>query len=212
MDLFAHITIPLLILLALRVDTRKILLMLPFVVILDLDVFFGYHRFLFHNLLIAFLLPLIWTIFIYKYKKEWFNYAWIALFFIISHLIIDLTEGIALFYPVLTTFYDVEVSLYIQDFVGPIPIPDFSIIVNTFEAQKTVAVGEGLGAAETTQRYPTMDNVSVALFITLMVASVMYFKKSFVFVKEVYKLIQDIYELILKKIKLILKKIKGFLD
>lgn len=212
MDLFAHITIPLLILLALRVDTRKILVMLPFAVILDLDVFFGYHRFLFHNLLVAFLLPLMWTILIYKYKKEWFSYAWIALFFMVSHLILDITEGIALFYPVLTTFYDVEVSLYIQDFVGPIPIPDFSIIVNTVEAHQTVAVGEGLGATETAQRYPTMDNVSVGILFTLIVASIMYFKKSYVFIKEVYKLIQDIYEWILNKMNLILKKVKGFFN
>ncbi len=212
MDLFAHITIPMLILLALRVDTRKILLMLPFAVILDLDVFFGYHRLLLHNVLIAFFLPLMWTIFIYKYKKEWFSYAWIALFFMVSHLILDLTEGIALFYPITSTFYSVEVSLYIQDFIGPLPIPDFSIIVNTIEAQQTVAVGEGLSASETAQRYPTMDDVSVGILFTLVIASLMYFKKSFVFIKEVYKLIQDVIRWVLNKTKLILKKIKGFFD
>jgi len=130
----------------------------------------------------------------------------------VSHLILDITEGIALFYPVLTTFYDIEVSLYIQDFIGPIPIPDFSIIVNTVEAHQTVAVGEGLGATETARRYPTMDDVSVALLFTLIVASIMYFKKSFVFIKEAYKLILDSYELIVKKIKFILKKVKGFFD
>lgn len=212
MDLFAHITIPLLILLALRVDTRKILLMLPFAVILELDVFFGYHRFLFHNVFIAFLLPLAWTILIYKYKKEWFSFAWIALFFMLSHLMLDLTEGIAFYYPMWTTFYDLEVSLYIQNFYGPIPIPDFSIIVNTVEAQQTVAVGESLGAAETARRYPTMDDVSVALLFTLIVASLMYFRKSFVFLKEVYQLTQDIYEWCVEKIKSILKKMKGFFD
>lgn len=212
MDLFAHITIPLLILLALRVNTRKVLLMLPFAVFLDLDIFFGYHRLLFHNIFVAFLLPLIWAVFIYKYKKEWFDYAWIALFFLFSHLLLDLTEGIALFYPVVSTFYSVEISIYLQSFLGLIPVPSIDIIINTIGAQQTVAVGEGLTATETTQRYPTMDDVSVSLLFTLIIASLMYFRKSFTFVKECYLLIRDIIEWLLDKIRPILKKIKRVLD
>ncbi len=210
MDLFAHITIPLLILLALRVETRKVLLMLPFAVILDLDVFFGYHRLLFHNLFVAFLLPLAWCIFIYKYKREWFEYSWIAFFFIFSHLLLDLTEGIALFYPMLSTFYSVEISVYLSSLFGVIPFPSIDIIIGSIEAQQTVAVGEGLSATETAQRYPTMDDVSVALLLTLMVAALMYFRKSFVFVKEIYNLVRDIIDYVLSSIRSIFKKIKGF--
>ncbi len=209
MDLFAHITIPLLILLALRVETRKVLLMLPFAVILDLDVFFGYHRLLFHNLFVAFLLPLAWCIFIYKYKREWFEYSWIAFFFIFSHLLLDLTEGIALFYPMFSTFYSVEISVYLSSLFGVIPFPSIDIIIGSIEAQQTVAVGEGLSATETAQRYPTMDDVSVGLLFTISVAALMYFRKSFVFVKEIYNLVRDIIDQIFSSIRSILKKIKG---
>ncbi|MFO7792807.1 MAG: hypothetical protein R6W73_07515 [Candidatus Saliniplasma sp.] len=212
MDLFAHITIPLLILLALRINTRKVLLMLPLAVVPELDVFFGYHRLLFHNIFIVFLLPLIWALFIYKYKEEWFGYAWIALFFLSSHLLLDITNGVAIFYPVLSTFYSVQVSIYLQNFIGIIPIPSIEIIINTIEAQQTVAVGGGLSASETSQSYPTMDNVSVSLFFTLVVASLMYFRKSFTFLKEVYILIRDILKWFLDKIRSILKKIKRVLD
>lgn len=205
MDTFAQITIPFLILLALRVDTRKVLLMLPFTFLIDLDVFFaGTHRLLFHNIFVACLLPLAYLIYIKEYHKKYFEYAWIAFFFIISSLILDLGQGVALIYPLSTDFYYLQAEILFK-FWGPIPIPDIVFNFGTWAAEKTVIVSENIGAKETVTRYPSMSNTSFGLFFTLLIAAVMYYEKSFQLLKEVKSLIEDVIKQLMMKIKEIIK-------
>ncbi len=192
MDTFAHITIPLLILLALRINTRKALLMLPLAVIPDLDLFFRQHRLLFHNVFFIIVIPLIVVIYMHKYKPKYYDYAWIGLFYLASHLILDLSEGIALFYPLTTDFYQITANLYVN-FWGPIPFPWLESSFDVIAAESTVAIGEQLGPSEAVQRYPSMSDTSSGLLITLLLAAMMYFEKSRVFISEVRKLIEDIF-------------------
>ncbi|MFW6176082.1 MAG: hypothetical protein ACOC40_00125 [Thermoplasmatota archaeon] len=207
MDTFAQITIPILILLALRIDTRKVLLMLPFTLLIDLDVFFaGTHRLLFHNLFVAGLLPLAYIIYIKKYHRKYFEYAWIAFFFIISSLILDLGQGVALIYPISTNFYYVHAEIMFQ-FWGPIPLPDLVFDFGIWEAEQTVIVSENLGAKETVTRYPSMSNTSFGLFFTLIIAALMYYEKSYLFLKELKSLLKDILNYIKNKLKEIKNKI-----
>ncbi len=192
MDTFAQITIPMLILLALRVDTRKILLMLPFTFLIDLDVFFaGTHRLLFHNVFVAFLLPFAYLLYIDNYHKKYFDYAWIAIFFMVSSLILDLGQGVALFYPISTDFYYLQTEILFK-FWGPIPVPDIVFDFGTWTAEQTVVVSENLGAKDTVTRYPSMSNTSFGLFSTLIIAALMYYEKSFQFLTEIKSLIKDI--------------------
>lgn len=197
MDIFTQVTIPLLILLAMRVKTRKALLMLPFTMVIDLDVFFRAHRMLFHNLFVALIIPLIITIYIKKYKPKYLDYAWIAFFYVFASLIFDLSDGVALLYPLLTDFYYLQISMYIQ-FIGPIPLPDFNLNYGVWMAEQTVSIGEHLGAAETASRYPSMSDTSTGLLFTLIVAAVMYFEKSRVFLNEVIRLVKDIFQYVRK--------------
>lgn len=207
MDTFAQITIPVLILFALRVDTRKVLLMLPFTFLIDLDVFFaGTHRLLFHNLFVAFLLPMAYLLYINRFHKKYYEYAWIAFFFIISSLILDLGQGVALIYPLSTDFYYIHAEILFK-FWGPLPIPDLVFDFGTWAAEQTVVVSQNLGAKETVTRYPSMSNTSFGLFFTLLIAALMYYEKSFLFLKEVRSLLEDIVNKISSKIKEIINKI-----
>ncbi len=100
--LFNHVFIPVAILLIfskeLKLDPRKILFLSFFAVLPDADAIFLPHRAVLHNVLIV-LIPLLLFILV-KSKREVFG---IILFFVASHLLLDLFDGgIFLFYP----FYD----------------------------------------------------------------------------------------------------------
>ncbi len=208
MDTFAHITIPLLILLAMRIDTRKILMMLPFAVVMDLDYFFFMGRQLFHNVFVGLLIPIVVILYLHKKHPEYREYGLIAFFFLLSHLILDLGDGIALFYPIITDFYYFEMEMFFQ-FVGPIPIPDVSMDMGVILAGDTAAGGENIGATEGAQTYPSVSNISSGLFLTILVAALMYYRKSFAFLEEVWDLLVDLKGFIFEKLKLIKRKLEG---
>ncbi|MFP3871980.1 MAG: hypothetical protein ACOC55_04335 [Candidatus Natronoplasma sp.] len=205
MDTFAHITIPLLILLALRVHTRKVLLMLPFTVVMDLDFFFpGAHRLLFHNLIIVLVLPIFIIIYLDKYFPRYRQYGLIAFFYLVSHFILDLGVGMAIFYPLTTDYYFFEAEMFFQ-FWGPLPIPDLSLDYGIMVAEETQIVSEGMSAGDTATQYSSVSNISSGLFLTLVVAALMYYEKSFTFLKEIWKLLVDIKDFFLEKLRSIFK-------
>ena len=95
MEPIVHAIIPLLFLLAIFPNLeKKYLLLLPLVWIIDLDSYFGFHRFYLHNI---FFILAIATILYFAWNLK---ASYIALFFGLSHLILDLAfPGVALFYP-----------------------------------------------------------------------------------------------------------------
>lgn len=207
MDTFAQVVIPLLILLALRIKTRKALLMLPLTMVLDLDIFFGfYHRLLFHNIFVGLLLPLLIVYWVYNYKPEKIDYALIGFFYIFSSLIFDFADGVALLYPLSTDFYFFQAAMYFQ-FVGPIPVPNLNIDMGIWAAEQTATIGGEMGSGEIVSTYPSMSETSSGLMFTLIVAAVMYFRKSRVFLEEIWGLVLDILSWIRKLPSEILKKI-----
>ncbi|MFP4143369.1 MAG: hypothetical protein ACLFSM_09370 [Thermoplasmata archaeon] len=208
MDTFAHITIPLLILLALRVKTRKILLMLPFTVVMDLDYFFVMGRQLFHNIFFIIIIPLLIIIYLDRKHPEYREYGLIVFFFLLAHMVLDLTQGIAFLYPLITDFYYFEVEMFFQ-FLGPIPIPDISVDMGMILAEDTVAAGEDVSATETAQTYPSVSNISSGLLLTISVAAVMYYRKSFTFLEEVWDLVVDIIKYFFQKLKSIKERLIG---
>lgn len=200
MDTFAHVAIPLLILLALKVDTRKAVIMLPLAVVPDLDLFFRGHRMLFHNVFVLIFIPLIITLLIMNYRPRYTEYAWIGMFYLIAHLILDLGDGVALLYPLTTDFYQISTNLYVN-FWGPIPYPFFDSSVKVIAAESTVAIGEQLGPSEAVQRYPSMSDTSSGLLLTMLLAAVMYFERSRVIAAEVWNLVKDILQLFVYWVK-----------
>ena len=206
MDTAAHIMIPLIILLALRVDTRKVLLILPFSVVMDLDFFIpGAHRMVFHNVWIAIVIPVLVILYLDRFYPKYRSYGLIAFFFLLSHLVLDLADGVALLYPIVTDFYYFEAEMFFQ-FIGPVPIPDFSINYGTILAEETQIVGETMTAGDTATQYASVSEVSSGLFLTLIVAASMYYEKSFKFLKEVWDLLVDIISYFVERLKTLFKQ------
>lgn len=105
-----HFLIPLLILLVVypKID-KKLAIGLAFLTFVpDIDYFIAFtHRFLLHNIFFVILLSSI----IYLFNKN-VKVFWISLYYLVSHLILDLTQGaIALFWPLYQRLIEVTISL-----------------------------------------------------------------------------------------------------
>jgi len=105
-----HFIIPLLILLvAFPKINKKIVIALAFLALVpDLDFFIDFtHRFLFHSIFF----PIIISLIIYFFSKN-LQMALISFYYLISHLILDLTTGsIALFWPLYQKLIEIDISL-----------------------------------------------------------------------------------------------------
>ena len=58
MDPLLHLLLPVLFLLALRIDTRKVLMFAPLAIFPDFDAVFGLHRAVFHSFIPILILPI----------------------------------------------------------------------------------------------------------------------------------------------------------
>ncbi len=109
MEPFVHALIPLAFLLALfpNLDKKYVLSLVPIVWIIDLDSFIGVHRFTFHNIFFVLALALI-AYLIWKNRIAF----WVALYYGMSHLILDLSmPGPAWLYPLVQKTFYLDVSI-----------------------------------------------------------------------------------------------------
>lgn len=110
MDPVMHLLLPLLILLALRIDTRSVLLFAPLAILPDFDAFLGLHRVVFHSFIPVVVLP-IGLILYSKYKKpEWMLGALLVQFYMASHVALDL-GGVSFFWPVTKEMFYMDPEL-----------------------------------------------------------------------------------------------------
>ena len=98
-DPATHLVLPLLILLAARQPPRLAVPLSLFAILPDFDSLFGIHRELFHNIFIAVLLPLAFLYYAKARKPSFVLPMSMILFYLVSHLVLDL-DGVALLYPV----------------------------------------------------------------------------------------------------------------
>ncbi len=115
MDPFMHLLMPLLFLLAVRVDAKKALLFAPLAVLPDFDALFGLHRALFHSFIPILVLPMIFLVYSNLRKTEWMFGSMIALFYLASHVVLDL-GGVAFLWPVVPEqfYFDPQVQFDLQ--------------------------------------------------------------------------------------------------
>jgi hypothetical protein len=96
--------IPLLVMLAAKQDVKTSVLLSFFAIVPDFDSLLGPHRMVLHNVFVAVLIPLVFIV-IARYKKpEFVVPGLIILFYMSSHLLLDL-QGVALFYPLDSNAY-----------------------------------------------------------------------------------------------------------
>jgi membrane-bound metal-dependent hydrolase YbcI (DUF457 family) len=115
MDPLMHILLPVLFLLAIRMDPRMVLLYSPFTILPDFDAAFGLHRAAFHSFIVAVLLPVALLAYS-KYKRpEWTLASTLILFYLASHIVLDL-GGVAFLWPFTTDmfYFDPQVTFKIQ--------------------------------------------------------------------------------------------------
>ncbi len=101
MDPFQHLLLPLLLLLAIRMDTRKVLLFAPLAVLPDFDALFGLHRALGHSFIPIVIAPMLIIIYAKLRRPEWLLSALIVQFYLASHVVLDL-GGVAFLWPFVT--------------------------------------------------------------------------------------------------------------
>ena len=99
MDPLMHLVLPLLFLLALRVDTRRAVLLAPLAVLPDLDALFGLHRALGHSFIPIVLVPMAVLIYSRLKRPYWVPVVLIAQFYLASHVILDM-GGVAFLWPI----------------------------------------------------------------------------------------------------------------
>ena len=110
MEPILHVLIPLLILLALfpKLDKRLVISLSLLVFLPDIDFFIpSLHRILFHNIFFASITSLI----IYLISQN-LKAFYISLYYLTTHLILDLTfGGVAIFYPLYKKLIELTISL-----------------------------------------------------------------------------------------------------
>ncbi len=107
--------LPLLFLLALRVDTRTAVLLAPLAIFPDFDAAFGVHRAGFHNFIFVMILPLAFIAYSRLKRPEWLPWALVAQFYLASHVVLDL-GGVAFAWPIVKDqiFFDPEITFNLQ--------------------------------------------------------------------------------------------------
>ncbi len=115
MDPVLHLTIPLLFLLALRVETRVAVLLAPLAIIPDFDSAFGLHRALFHNFIVVILVPAALMAYSKLKRPEWMQWALVAQFYLASHIVLDL-GGVAFAWPIVKDqiYFDPEIKFNLE--------------------------------------------------------------------------------------------------
>ena len=110
-----HLMLPLLFLLALKLDTRMVLLMAPLAIIPDFDAAFNLHRAVFHSFIPVVVLPVALIVYSKLKRPEWMLGALLIQFYLASHVLLDL-GGVAFAWPFTTDmlFFDPEVTFNLQ--------------------------------------------------------------------------------------------------
>ena len=115
MDPVIHLLLPLLFLLALRVDTKKVLLFAPLTILPDFDAAFHLHRAVFHSFIPVLILPVGLVLYSKMKRPEWMLSSLLVLFYLSSHVILDLS-GVAFAWPFTTDmfYFDPEITFNMQ--------------------------------------------------------------------------------------------------
>jgi membrane-bound metal-dependent hydrolase YbcI (DUF457 family) len=100
MDPFQHLLLPLMFLLAIRMDYRRAIMFAPLAVLPDFDALFGLHRALGHSFIPILVLPMAILLYARFRRPELLLSALIVQFYLASHVVLDL-GGVAFLWPVI---------------------------------------------------------------------------------------------------------------
>jgi membrane-bound metal-dependent hydrolase YbcI (DUF457 family) len=115
MDPLMHLMLPLLFLLALRIDTKKVLLFAPLTILPDFDAVFHLHRAVLHSFIPVLVIPVSLILYSKFKRPEWMLSALLVQFYLASHIVLDLA-GVAFAWPFTTEmlYFDPELTFNMQ--------------------------------------------------------------------------------------------------
>jgi len=115
MDPIVHLLLPVLFLLAIKIDTRKVLMFAPFAIIPDFDALFGMHREVLHSFIPILVLPIGLMIYSKLKRPEWMLSAMLVQFYLASHIVLDL-GGVTFLWPFVKDqlFFDPVINFNLQ--------------------------------------------------------------------------------------------------
>ena len=115
MDPILHLLLPILFLLAIRIDAKKVIMFAPLAILPDFDAAFGLHRVVFHSFIAVLVIPLALIAYAKFRKPEWMLGALLVQFYMASHIVLDLA-GVSFLWPFTKDqfFFDPEVQFNLQ--------------------------------------------------------------------------------------------------
>jgi len=97
-DPVVHLILPMLLLLAAKLDSRVVVPLAVFAIVPDLDSLFGPHRMVLHNLFVIVGIPLAFILIARVKKPSLILPGAVIMFYLVSHIVLDMS-GVALLYP-----------------------------------------------------------------------------------------------------------------
>jgi hypothetical protein len=111
MDPVMHILLPLLLVLAIGVNSRLAILLAPLAILPDFDAFTGLHRAVGHSFIPILVLPMALILYARFVRPQWLTAALLVQFYLLSHLVLDLS-GVSFLWPITTDMYYVSPALH----------------------------------------------------------------------------------------------------
>ena len=110
MDPFQHLLLPLLFLLAIKIDHRRAIILAPLAVLPDFDALFDLHRALGHSFIPLLVMPMAILVYARLRRPEWLLSALIVQFYLASHVVLDM-GGVAFLWPIITEQFYFEPAI-----------------------------------------------------------------------------------------------------
>jgi membrane-bound metal-dependent hydrolase YbcI (DUF457 family) len=183
MDPFQHLLLPLLFLLAVRMEYRKAIVFAPLAVLPDFDALFGLHRALGHSFVPILIVPMAIILYARFRRPEWLLAALIVQFYLASHVILDM-GGVAFLWPVMPEQFYFEPAI-------------------TFTADGGFNLGFSLdyGTRELTEMGTTsfLSDAGVALILLGVLMTVVFRREAGDAIKKAWAAVRDTFIYILRR-------------
>jgi len=175
MDPVMHLLLPLLLLLALRIDTRLSLLLAPIAILPDFDAAFGLHRAVFHSFFSVVAVPVGQILYARYRRPDWMLPALLVQFYMASHVVLDL-GGVAFLWPFTTDmfYFDPQLKFNLQGGIN-------------FEWHLEMGIHEYVKMGET----DFISEAAFGLLILMGLAAAIYRREAFAAVKRVVGIVRD---------------------
>lgn len=173
-----HVLLPLLLLLALRVDTKLSVLLAPIAIFPDFDAAFGLHRAVFHSFIPVIVVPVGLILFAKCRRPEWMLPALLVQFYMASHVVLDL-GGVAFLWPFTTDmfYFDPQLKFNLQGGIN-------------FEWHLDMGIREYVRMGET----DFISEAAFGLLILMVLAAAIYRREAMAALRRLVSIVKGVFQ------------------